>query len=86
MAKNGSTPSTEGTDTVVIPRDRFDKATLKLECAAALVTTFGILSREAEAGEGIQVSGGVINSAMYGISLLIENAVDDLLPVKGGAA
>lgn len=68
-----------------VPMDKFNKATLKLNGARALVSLFGIFAGEVENGEPIPVSGETINSAMNGIDLLIESAIDDLLATEGGA-
>lgn len=68
-----------------VPMDKFDNATLKLDGARALVSMFGIFAGEVENGEPLPVSGEIINSAMNGIDLLIESAIDDLLATEGGA-
>lgn len=56
--------------------DQIDKATLKLDGAAALATMFGIFAGEVKK---MPINGELLNSAMYGgISQLIESACDDL--------
>lgn len=78
-------------NTVQVTSDHFNRATLKLEGARALVTMIGMLTSEIDGGSGeMPFTGSLMNAAMGGIDSLIESAVDDLLiqptEVKGGAA
>ncbi len=67
-----------------IPKDKLDRATLKLSGARALVTVIGMLTAEVDGGSGeMPFTGSLLYSAMGGIDSLIESAVGDL---EGGAA
>lgn len=66
-----------------VPPGQFDGATLKLERAAALTATMGMLLA---CSGSEQPSGDTIFSAMTGIGQLIESAIADLHATEGGAA
>jgi len=66
--------------TICVNGEGFDSATLKLDGAKALVSALGVLMQDAALLNGnIPLGGELINSAMTGISCLIESAVDDLI-------
>lgn len=69
-----------------IDSEAFDRATQRIECAKAILTAFGILMSEStEDGYG-SVSGAVMNDAMMGVTLLLDDAMANLQDESGAKA
>jgi hypothetical protein len=72
--------------TKTIDGDAFDRASQRIQCAKAILTAFGVLMAEStEDGFG-SVAGGVMNDAMMGVGLLLDDAMANLQGETGATA